>query len=265
MPKIKIMEEFGFCNLTCIPVRAEASERSEMVNQLIFGEIFEIVDAIKGWKLIRGALDKYEGFIDEKQFLEISAGEFQKLKELPDTFPVQPVSYATDASGNQIMLMPASSMRGFRDGRLSLEKGSITFKERFFTPPENPDRDAIVSAAKTYLQSPYLWGGRTLAGIDCSGLVQNVFKMNGMALHRDASYQAGQGETLNMISEAQPGDLAFFDNQEGEIVHVGIIAHDGKIIHASGHVRIDDIDHHGIYNRQQKKYTHNLRLIKSIV
>lgn len=259
------MEEFGFCNLTCIPVRTEASERSEMVNQLLFGEIFEIVDAIKGWKLVRGSLDKYEGFIDEKQFLYISAQEFEKLKAIPDRFPASPISYVLDASGNRILIMPASSMRGFDGGSLKLEKGGFSYADKIATPPESPIREEISKTAKTFLQSPYLWGGRTLAGIDCSGLVQNVFKMNGIILHRDASYQAGQGETLNMISEALPGDLAFFDNEEGEIIHVGILAEDGKIIHASGHVRIDDIDHHGIYNRQQKKYTHNLRLIKNII
>lgn len=259
------MDSYGFCNLTCIPVRAEASERSEMVNQMLFGETFEIVDAITGWKLIRGSLDKYEGFIDEKQFLPISAAEFHKLKEVPDAFPVDKFTYVKDHAGNQILVLPASSMGGFDSGKLSLSGVEFLYSDELKTVPEKPDRNEIVSGARMFLQAPYLWGGRSITGIDCSGLVQNVFKMNGILLHRDSSYQAVQGETLNMISEAQPGDLVFFDNEEGLIVHVGIIADENKIIHASGHVRLDDIDHNGIYNRQLKKYTHKLRLIKSII
>ncbi len=259
------MDSYGFCNLTCIPVRAEASERSEMVNQMLFGETFEIVDAIKGWKLIRGSLDKYEGFIDEKQLMSISAEEFHKLKELPDAFPVGKYSYVKDNAGNQILVLPASSMEGFKGGKLNLSGAEFFYSDELKPVPEKPDRNEIVKDARMFLQAPYLWGGRSITGIDCSGLVQNVFKISGILLHRDSSYQAGQGETLNMISEAQPGDLVFFDNEEGLIVHVGIIADENKIIHASGHVRLDDIDHNGIYNRQLKKYTHKLRLIKSII
>lgn len=259
------MNEFGFCNLTCVPVRADSSEKSEMVNQLLFGETFEIVDAIKSWKVIRGTLDKYEGFVDEKQFLRISGEEYEKLRKGLMRKTAFGHSQVTDSTGNKIIIMPASSLDGFDDGKLTLGNTTFSIADDIQSIPGTPERAGIVEAAKAFLHAPYLWGGRTLAGIDCSGLVQNAFKMNGIAVNRDASYQARQGDTLNMISEAQPGDLAFFDNEEGEIIHVGIIAGDGKIIHASGYVRIDDIDHHGIFNTQLKKYTHNLRLIKSII
>lgn len=259
------MDRFGFCNLSCVPVRAEASDRSEMVNQLLFGETFEIVDAFGTWKVIRGSLDKYEGFIDQKQFLPISEETFNYLKQSQDKFPQSILSWVTDAKGQKTLLMPASSMAGFENGQLIIGDQTFKYDQALTDPSKGVTGHSILEAARLYLNAPYVWGGRTLAGIDCSGLVQNVFKINGIKLHRDASYQAKQGEILNLISEAVPGDLAFFDNDNGEIIHVGIIADHGKIIHASGHVRIDVVDHNGIYNQQLKKYTHKLRLIKRIL
>ena len=130
---------------------------------------------------------------------------------------------------------------------------------------ETPNRKVILENAMMYLNSPYLWGGRSPFGIDCSGFVQMVFKAVGVKLLRDASQQATQGETISFLSEAQQGDIVFFDNEEQQIIHVGILLGNNKIIHASGKVRIDIIDHEGIYNVDTKKYTHKLRLIKKLV
>ncbi|NTW32657.1 MAG: C40 family peptidase, partial [Bacteroidetes bacterium] len=123
----------------------------------------------------------------------------------------------------------------------------------------------IVENAYMYLDAPYLWGGRSPFGIDCSGFVQMVYKLIGIRLPRDASQQASQGTTINFLSEAVPGDIAFFDNEDGIIVHTGIIINNGQIIHASGRVRIDNLDHEGIFQVKTKKYTHKLRLIKRII
>lgn len=259
------MQQFGFCNLTCVPVRAEASDRSEMVNQLLFGEIFEIIDAIKGWKLVRSSHDKYEGFIDEKQYLAISDTAYAKLLERPDMSRIKNLDWVTGNDDNKIMVMPGSLTGGFDAGKIDVSMIGQQAADKSKTVSATATPETLVDAAKVFLGAPYLWGGRSITGIDCSGLVQNVFLMNGIALHRDSSYQAGQGETINMVPEAQPGDLAFFDNDEGEIIHVGIIIGNGQIIHASGCVRVDELDHHGIFNRQHKKYTHNLRLIKRLI
>ncbi len=259
------MSEYGYCHLSCVPVRAEAFDRSEMVNQLLFGETYMVVDAYKNWKIIRGSLDHYEGFMDEKQFLEISPEQYDLLQTLPDQFPVKTTSWLNTADGSRTLLMPGSSLRGFTGGAFSLGQFNWTYADAIEQVSPKASGASIAKAAQQFVNAPYLWGGRTLTGIDCSGLVQNVFKMNGIALHRDAAFQSRQGLTLNLLAETLPGDLAFFDNEEGAIVHVGIILEDSKIIHASGHVRIDTIDHHGIYNRELKKYTHKLRLLKRII
>ena len=127
------------------------------------------------------------------------------------------------------------------------------------------DKTKLIDTAILYLNTPYLWGGKTPFGIDCSGFVQMVYKLNGFNILRDASQQASQGDALSFIEESEPGDLAFFDNNEGDIIHVGIIMKDHKIIHAHGKVRIDLLDQSGIYNVDTKTHSHKLRVIKKII
>ena len=127
------------------------------------------------------------------------------------------------------------------------------------------DKSQLLKTAFSYLNAPYLWGGKTPFGIDCSGFTQMVYKLNGYRILRDASQQATQGEALSFIEESEPGDLAFFDNSEGHITHVGIIMPNNYIIHAHGKVRIDRLDHSGIYNEEKRQHTHKLRVIKKII
>ena len=134
-----------------------------------------------------------------------------------------------------------------------------------FQPGLNPSADALIVTALFFQNAPYLWGGRTLFGIDCSGFSQIVFKLNGIKLNRDAWQQAEQGAVVDFLPEAKSGDLAFFDNAEGRIIHVGIMLGTNKIIHASGKVRVDTIDNQGIYNAEMGRYTHKLRIIKRFI
>ena len=257
------MSQFGFCALSVVPVRAEASERSEMVNQLLFGETFEIIDSIGEWKVIRGSIDKYEGYINEKQILNITEPEYQRLNNARPLFTKELVSEVSERNTNSCFnILFGSPLPGFSDGKMKVGNREYIFKGESITQAKEINPNELITTAKKYLGAPYLWGGRSPFGIDCSGFMQVVFNMHGVKLNRDASYQAKQGTTLILISEAEPGDLAFFDNEEGQITHVGMIIENETIIHASGQVRIDKIDHHGIYNVEIKKYTHKLRLIK---
>ena len=126
------------------------------------------------------------------------------------------------------------------------------------------NKEEAVEIALSLINTPYLWGGKSPFGIDCSGFSQLVYKMIGINLPRDARDQAKIGSTLSFIDESQAGDLAFFHNKEDKIIHVGIILKDNYIIHASGRVRIDRLDQTGIYNNELNTHTHKLRFIKKI-
>ena len=140
-----------------------------------------------------------------------------------------------------------------------------SINENHICKNQNKVTTDIINNAMKYLGAPYMWGGRSPFGIDCSGFTQVVFGMCGITLKRDAYLQAELGNTIDFINETKTGDLVFFDNDESKITHVGIMIEDKQIIHASGEVRIDSIDHNGIYNENAKKYSHKLRIIKRII
>jgi len=262
----KNMEQFGYCHLTQVPLRAAASHSSEMVSQLLFGELFEILGNSRDFVQIRCWLDKYEGFISNKQFLPVSRNDFELLVSSPRQFPVEPVSTIQETNSNHsFYILTGSNLSGFKNGFLKLGNVQYSYKHPVGQPKKPISSDEIVRIAMLFLNAPYLWGGRSLFGIDCSGLVQMVFNINGITLQRDSAYQAQTGRTIHLLSEATPGDLAFFDNKDGQITHVGIVLAGNKIIHSSGRVRIDNLDHYGVYDRQKGIYTHKLRLIKRII
>lgn len=251
---------FGICNLSNIPLRIEPSDRSEIVSQILFGEHFLVLEKRNQWIYIKLQYDDYEGWIDEKQFQYISETEFNYLNKQSIVLNGDLISHIS----NPKLLLPiliGSSLSFLDNKKINID--NFIF-EGIKISGINP-KSELVKTAYLYLNSPYLWGGKTPFGIDCSGFTQMVYKLNGYKLLRDASQQANQGEALSFIEESEPGDLAFFDNDEGNIIHVGIIMHDNYIIHASGKVRIDRLDHLGIYNAETNKHTHKLRVIKKII
>jgi hypothetical protein len=252
---------FGICNLAVIPLRLEPSDRSEIVSQILFGEHFEILETQKQWRKIKLHFDQYEGWIDEKQFQTISASEFKTLSDLPIVLNGDLVEYISYGN-NQLLPITLGASVSF------LSQASINLLHMSFDGLKQEGIQAksnLIETAFMYVNAPYLWGGKTPFGIDCSGFTQMVYKLNGYRLLRDASQQATQGVPLSFIEESEAGDLAFFDNEEGKIIHVGIIMDDNYIIHASGKVRIDRLDHLGIYNAELNKHTHKLRVIKKII
>jgi len=261
---------YGISDLSIIPVRSEPTEKSEMVSQILFGEHYEIIEHTDNWSKVKLAFDGYEGWIDTKMITNIGQELFNKLnKHFPvvanDTFNL--VFQEADYSNK--LIVPGSSFP-FCD----LDKKTFVLADKLYhyqgIVSSNGNkteelRDSLIESALKYFNAPYLWGGRTPYGIDCSGLSQIVYKLNGICLPRDASEQVMEGEVLTFVEEALPGDLAFFDNEEGAITHVGIIWDRHKIIHASGKVRIDNVDHIGIFNVDTQQYSHKLRVIKRII
>jgi hypothetical protein len=252
---------FAICNLAIIPLRAEPNDRSEIVSQVLFGEHFEILEKQKQWSKIKLHFDNYEGWVDSKQYQLISKNSFELLSDDAVILNSDLVEYVSNSNNTLIPIPLGASLSFLNHSEINIENFDFEGLKVSGIKPKNN----IVNTAFLYLNAPYLWGGKTPFGIDCSGFTQMVYKLNGYNLLRDASQQSSQGEALSFIEESEPGDLAFFDNEEGKIIHVGIIMEDNYIIHASGKVRIDRLDHLGIYNAQDNRHTHRLRVIKKII
>ena len=252
---------FGICNLANIPLRIEPSDRSEIVSQVLFGEHFSILEKQKQWIKIKLQYDNYEGWVDEKQFQYISEENYESLSNQNIILSSDLIEYIIGKDNFMMPIPLGSSLSFLKNLEINIE--NLIFEGNKISTQK--PKSEIVSTSYLYLNAPYLWGGKTPFGIDCSGFTQMVYKLCGYKLLRDASQQSNQGEALSFIEESEPGDLAFFDNEEGKIIHVGIMMKDNYIIHASGKIRIDRLDHLGIYNADQNRHTHKLRVIKKVI
>lgn len=252
---------FAICNLAIIPLRAEPSDRSEIVSQVLFGEHFEVLIVDKQWSRIKLQYDNYEGWVDTKQYQLISESSYKQLSKDAIILSSDLVEYVSTPNNILVPIPLGASLSFLNHSEINTEN----FDFEGMRVSGVKAKTDIINTAFMYLNAPYLWGGKTPFGIDCSGFTQMVYKLNGYTLLRDASQQSTQGEALSFIEESETGDLAFFDNEEGNIIHVGIIMDNNYIIHASGKVRIDRLDHLGIYNAEQNKHTHRLRVIKKII
>ncbi|GAA3569543.1 C40 family peptidase [Snuella lapsa] len=248
--------QYGICSLSVVPLRNEPMDSSELVSQVLYGDYFKVLEQRKNWSKIRLAFDNYEGWIDNKQYIEITEVQYKHLHKSTPKLSIDLVEFVQDTNDQLHPILLGSSLNGLSVLKHSHDGNIIEGKSA---------KENLIRTAFLYLNTPYLWGGKTPFGIDCSGFTQMVYKLNGYKLLRDASQQATQGEPLSFIEESEPGDLAFFDNNEGLITHVGIIMKDNYIIHAHGKVRIDRLDHSGIYNVDKRTHTHKLRVIKKIV
>lgn len=247
---------YGIANLSIVPLRIEPSDISELVSQVLYGDVFKVIEKRKKWSKVRLDFDRCEGWIDNNQYLEISEVDYSALMGCPQKLSSDLIEFVQD-NDDQLLTIPlGSSLTGLSFLTHLFDGNSIEGLQ----PKSN-----LIETAFLYRNAPYLWGGKTPFGIDASGFTQMVYKLNGYGLSRAVEQQAKQGEALSFIEESEPGDLAFFDNSEGQIVHVGIMMPDNYIIHAHGKVRIDRLDHSGIYNIDTKIHTHKLRVIKKII
>ncbi|MDT0685797.1 C40 family peptidase [Autumnicola psychrophila] len=248
--------QYGICHLSIAPIRISPSHQSEMVSQVLYGEHFKILEERGKWSRIRLAFDESEAWISNKQYLKIEEEEYHSLLGQDQSLSADLLSYVVNKQGH-LMAVPLGSSLNF------VQKLQHRFEGEISSGISNKEK--LVHSALLYLNCPYCWGGKSPLGIDASGFTQMVYKLNGHRIKRNSEDQARQGLALSFIEESEPGDLAFFDNNEGIIDHVGIMMQDNYIIHVDGMVRIDRIDHSGIFNVDLKRHTHKLRVIKKII
>ena len=252
---------YGISNLSIVPMRNEAADQSEMVNQVIFGEHFKVLEIRKKWSKIRLAHDSYEGWICNKQWIEIEEDIYKQLDKEVATITTDILDIITKTHHQPIVI--GSILPSYKSGHALINNEMYQFDG--LTTPGFIKKDKLVENALMYLNAPYLWGGKTPMGIDCSGLTQMTYRINGYNIPRDASQQSLLGETFSFIDESEPGDLAFFDDDDGNITHVGLLLENHHILHAHGNVRIDRVDQTGIYNIKTQQHSHKLRIMKKII
>lgn len=257
--------EYGVCYQSIVPVRANPSHRGEMITQLLFGEHYTVIDMDekREWVLVENAFDQYRGWIDEKQHKPVSKEYFEIADSM--RWPANKDLVGLVHGQNKVIpIVYGSVLPIYNNGVMIIEKEPFKYQGEVFYPRESVNYDFLYSVARFYFAAPYLWGGRTPFGIDCSGFVQQVFKICGFSLPRDAYQQAERGTRID-FPDCLPGDVAFFNNPEGRVTHVGIVCENNRIMHASGEVRIDKLDAKGICNVYTREYTHDLHSIRRLL
>ncbi len=248
--------QYGICSLSLVPVRHAPEETSEMVTQLLYGEHFKVLEHRKFYSKIRIAFDTCEGWVSKDQINLIQEEQFNTIQNSKPVLATDLVSSAVTDQKSSLPILLGSSVHSVK---------FLSHRYESDDSAESSEKPSLIQTALHYLNAPFLKGGKSPFGIDSAGLSQMVYKINGHALLRTAQQQSTQGDALSFIEESEAGDLAFFDNQEGEINHVGIIMDDNYIIHSHGKVRIDRLDHTGIFNTEHGRYTHSLRVIKKLI
>ncbi|MEI7502008.1 MAG: C40 family peptidase [Paludibacter sp.] len=256
----------GIINLPLVPMRNSDSERSEMTSQLLFGERVKILQTRERWLFVRNVADNYTGWVDRKM-IQLLNKEDENVEKSIDLYCISyPLVECNNIENSETLFLPGGSKLNKIEGIKVQFGGKIYLIDPINLPyTDEKSGDRLVYLAKQYLNAPYLWGGKTIMGIDCSGFVQVIYDMCGIQLPRDASQQVDCGKVIDFLSEAESGDLAFFENVEGKIIHVGMLLNSRQIIHASGWVKIESVDSQGIISTETAEYSHKLRVVKRII
>ncbi|HKK75799.1 MAG TPA: C40 family peptidase [Saprospiraceae bacterium] len=256
---------FGICPYSVVPIRTSSSHKSEQASQLLFGELVELLET-KGrqWTKVRCLQDNLVGWLESHQVTAITPSE--KLA-FQNNFAFN-LELVQAAMGDNyfVPITLGARLPNFDGIHFKLGEMRFTFSGQAIDQADlKTSAPFLIKIAKRYLNAPFQWGGRSPFGIDAAGLVQVLFSMVGQQLPRDPEAQIDFGSMVDFIDQAREGDLAFFENKNGRIAHVGIIMKEQYIIHAYGAVRIDRLDHYGIYNEETKRYTHKLRVCKRLL
>ncbi len=261
---------YGISSIAKIPVRTKPAHQSEMSNEIIFGESYTIIDEQSDWLLVRSGWDAYQGWISRGSHTPISQKDFNDLFVRPEVFCTAPFQSAfLSSSADSLYLSAGSRLPFFNEGSRQFRINDVIYTlshdATYSGIIDKNIRSSVIETAGRLINTPYLWGGKSSFGTDCSGFVQTVLRIHGINIPRDSPEQSGQGSAVQSPDNSRTGDLAFFHNEEGKIVHVGFVAPQGLILHASGKVRMDRLDHKGIYNAEMGKYSHRLSLIKDLI
>lgn len=261
------MEEtdFGVCRLSVVSVRNDPAHQAEQVTQLLFGDHYTVMGqtADQKWMRIRIDFDGYEGWIDARQHLSISPEYFHHLNHAEFKITTDLTSTLLYNKSPQMVLM--GSMIPISSSELFKMEEQFAFNGEAKNVGQRREFDFMRTIGSKYLNSPYQWGGKSPFGIDCSGFTQMVFKICGYRLPRDASQQANHGKSVASLAASKPGDLAFFHDGNGKVVHTGILLTEKKIIHASGKVRVDHLNEEGITHAETARISHRLSSITRIL
>ena len=253
--------EYGICILGIIPLRKEAKDQSEIVSQVLFGQHFKVLQVTPKWIRIELASDNYEGWICTKQYEEITYEDYDNLTV--NDFPLVASNFSNlqnVITQEVLTITTGATLPFYHKGSIKIRKHKFKFTGNIAS---NNTKD-LLKYAQQLLNTPYLWGGKSILGIDCSGFTQVVYSLCGINLPRDAYQQAELGETVT-LSDINTKDLVFFENDSHRIHHVGIALENNQIIHASGKVRIDQLNKEGILHSKTKELTHRLHSIKRII
>jgi cell wall-associated NlpC family hydrolase len=253
----------AICFLAVIPMRKEPSHRSEMVSQVLFGEYVTVGEEREDFVFVSCYYDGYEGWVQRNQLTPVDSNDILQTSTFTSAFTT------LVTKNNQLLYVPYNTpvyqQNAFSFGAAGSQINYLLQAQQTWQSENLPfSRVSLEAVIQPYINAPYLWGGKSVFGIDCSGFVQQVFKVFGVKLLRDAYLQAEQGVAVNSTEEAHLGDLAFFQNETGRVTHVGIVLEDNKIVHASGQVRIDKLDSEGIKNSNDGKPTHRLHSIRKV-